>query len=118
MSDVHVAVGALLMPAFGALAVGAGLLSWFRASPHIAQLARRALLAVGVAVAAIGAALALRGSAPDEWLHWLYGALLLAVMLAPAALTHPSTDRRLESLSVAVAAAVAAVLAWRLGASG
>lgn len=118
MTDVHATLGTVLMPAFVALALGAGIAAWRRASPDAVQLVRRILLAVAVAVAAIGLALAVRGSAPDEWLHWLYGVLLVAVLLGPAAIALAGADRRREALAVAGAAALAAVLAWRLGASG
>ena len=117
MTGVHAVVGAVLVPALGVLALVAGFAAARRAPAPWTDRVRQAILGIVVAEAAVGLALAVRGAAPAEWLHWLYGGLLVAVLLAPAALDDRiGEDRRVPAI-VAVLG-IATLLAWRLGASG
>jgi hypothetical protein len=117
MIGVHAAVGAVLLPILGVLTLVVGFVAARGVAAPWTDRARQALLGLVVAEVAIGLALAFRGAAPAEWLHWLYGGLLVAVLLAPAALDERiGADRRVPAIAVVLA--VATVLAWRLGASG
>ena len=80
------------------------------------DVARRVVLALLVALAALGLVLALRGASPAEWIHWLYGVAILATLLAPGAARFDAP--RAQSAALAAAAFVAALLSWRLWASG
>jgi cation transport ATPase len=117
MTGLHSAVGVALLGALAVLGLAAGIASLRHATARWADRARQIALAVVVAEGAVGLALAFRGAGPAEWLHWLYGGILVLVLLAPAALEERiAADRRTPVL--ALAAVAATVLAWRLGASG
>jgi hypothetical protein len=78
--------------------------------------ARRILLGLVVAQAAIGLALAARGAAPAEGIHWLYGVAVIVVLLAPSSLEPASAGARRAVLVAGTL--LAAVFAWRLWGSG
>lgn len=78
---------------------------------------RRAALVVLVAQASIGLALAVRGGGPSELLHWIYGAVVVGVLLLPGMLEATTAPGR-RSWALAAGCAVGVVLVWRLGASG
>jgi hypothetical protein len=86
-----------------------------RDSPAL-EWARRIALGVVVADAAIGLAVAVRGGAPSEWIHWVYAVVIGLVLLAPGALR--DVGPRARSGSLALCSAIAAAMAWRLWGSG
>jgi hypothetical protein len=117
MSQLHGAAGSVLLGASVALALTAlGAAVAGGAPPWLDRL--RVALAVGiVAQAAIGLALALRGAGPAEAIHWVYGAVLIAVPVAIGALA-ASVPARVRTGALAGGATVMAFLAWRLAATG
>jgi len=103
--------GALVVLALSALATLRGAL------PGWLDTSRRVVLGLLVAEAALGLALALRGSAPAEPIHWVYGAAAIVVLLLAGALVErdgmPS-----RGAALVVASGVGALLAWRLWGTG
>lgn len=85
--------------------------------PAALEWLRRAALVVVVAQASIGLALAVRGSGPSELLHWIYGAVVVGVLLAPGALEATTAPGR-RSWALAAGSIIGVVLVWRLWASG
>ncbi len=86
-------------------------------APEALELLRRAALVVLVAQAAIGLALAVRGTGPSELLHWVYGTVVIAVLLLPGAMPEDRAPA-MRSWALAASSAVGAILLWRLWASG
>lgn len=115
MRDLHVLAAPLLVLALLVTAGVAAALAVRGRPPGPLDVVRKVLLGVTAAQAAIGMALALRGSAPAEWIHWLYGPAIVAALLVPGGLVLPPARR---SGALAVAALFAALIAWRLWASG
>ena len=103
--------GALVVLAVAAVATMRGAL------PGWLDGARRVVLALLVAEAALGLALALRGLAPAEPIHWVYGAAVIVLLLVPGALVHRAGMPRPGAV-MAVASGLAALLAWRLWGTG
>jgi hypothetical protein len=117
VARLHAIAGVPLVVGLVAFALVAAVMAAARRpAPGTFDLARRLLLGVIVAVAALGLALSLRGAAPTEGIHWLYGPLLVATLLVPAAVRVDSD--RTQSAVLAASGAIAAVLAWRLWSSG
>lgn len=117
MTEIHALVGPLLMVLLGAMAVAATAAVLLDRSAEILEWLRRGLLALVVAQAAIGLALATRGSGPDEGIHWLYGVVIVLALLLPGSL-RTDLPARQRTGAVAAGAFLAVLLAWRLGASG
>ena len=118
VTRLHTAPGLLLLAALALLGVTAGVLAALDRPPAAwLETARRVLLAVLVAEAALGLVLALRGSAPDEGIHWLYGGAIIVALLVPGSLWTDGSAR-LRSTVFAVSATAAALFAWRLWGSG
>lgn len=105
------------MAALAGLAIAAAILAALDRDARLVEWARRVALGLLVAEAALGLALAFRGAAPDEWIHWLYGVAIVVVLLLPGGL-RPELPARARSGAVALGSAVAAAIAWRLWASG
>lgn len=117
MIELHAAIGPAITAALLLLSVAA--LASLRLPRLVSPVdaARRASLAVLAAQVAVGAALAARGAAPAEGIHWVYGALIVAALLIPGMLpADTGTGRRAATL--AGASLFSVVMAWRLGASG
>lgn len=117
MNQLHALVGPILLLGTLGLAVAAAVAASRNALPPALDVVRRALLGLVVAEAAIGLALAVRGNAPAEGIHWLYGVAIVAALLVPGML-RPELPSARRSAAVAVGAGFAAIMAWRLGASG
>jgi hypothetical protein len=113
--ELHVLAAPLLVVVLLVTAGVAAALAVSGRPPGRLDVVRRVLLGVTVAQAAIGLALALRGSAPAEWIHWLYGPAIVAALLLPGGLVLSPARR---SGALAVALLFAALIAWRLWASG
>lgn len=117
MSGLHAAAWpavAIGLTVIAVIAVASALVDRF---PPTLDWLRRAALVVLVAEASIGLALAVRGAGPAELLHWIYGAVVVAVVLAPSAAA-PGTAPGRRSWMVAGGSAIGAILVWRLWASG
>ena len=106
-------LGLLLVPG---LVIGA-LALVDRRLPAAFEPMRRVALALLVIEAALGLVLAFRGMAPAETIHWLYGGLILLVLLLPGSVA-PAATQRVRTGIVAGSWLLAAVLAWRLWGSG
>ena len=107
--------GPLLPLALLAVAGGAAVLAVAGRPPGALDTVRKVVLGVVAAQAAIGLAIAFRGAAPAEWIHWLYGPAIVVALLVPGGLALPPAR---QSGALCLAALFAALLAWRLWASG
>lgn len=117
MTELHAAAWPTVGVGLALLALAALVAAVAGRAPAALEWMRRAALVLIVAQAAIGLALAVRGAAPGELLHWVYGIAILIVLLVPGSLPqHTSAARR--SWALAVGSLVAVVLTWRLWASG
>lgn len=118
VTRLHSAPAVLLVATLALLGVIAGVLAALDRPPAAwLETVRRVLLAVLVAEAALGLVLALRGSAPHEGIHWLYGGAIIVALLVPSALWTDGTAR-LRSSVFAASSIAAALFAWRLWGSG
>ena len=117
VTQLHAVIGPIVLALVALLALGAAVLAARGRSPESVEWVRRVILGIVVGEAAIGLALAVRGSGPSEAIHWLYGGVIVLALLVPGALRAdlPAAQR---SSALAVGASLAAVIAWRLGASG
>lgn len=118
MTGLHAAAWPLLGVALLGLAAVSAIAAMRNRAPEVLDLLRRAALVVLVAQAAIGLALAVRGTGPSELLHWVYGAVVLAVLLLPGATMTDEWAPAMRSWALAAGSAVGAILVWRLWASG
>lgn len=117
MTDVHALIGPVLLVVLGGFAAVATAAAVRGSAPAWLDTLRRVVLGAVVAQAAIGLALAVRGNEPREWLHWVYGVAVGAALLVPGML-RPELSERRRATALAVGAALAVVLAWRLSATG
>lgn len=117
MTGLHAAAWPLLGVALLGLAGVSAAAAARNRAPAALDLLRRAALVVLVAQAAIGLVLALRGGGPRELLHWIYGAVVIAVLLAPGTMYEDGPPAR-RSWALAAGSGVGAILVWRLWASG
>ena len=117
VTELHGVIGSAIMVLLAVLAAVAAILAFRGQPPTLLELPRRAALAIIVADAAIGLALAVRGGSPAEGIHWLYGVAIVLALLGPGAL-RPELSAQKRSGALAVGALLATALAWRLGASG
>jgi len=118
VARLHSLPGAALLVALAVLSASAATLWLLRREPAPwLDGARRVLLAAVVVEAALGLALALRGAAPAEAIHWVYGAVIVVALLLPATALADRAPRRRTGL-LAGAALLATFMAWRLIGSG
>lgn len=117
MTGIHAAAAPALIACLAILAIVSGACVAAGRGHGAVEWARRGLLAVVAAQAAVGLALAHRGGMPAEWIHWLYGPAIIATLLLPGALRDDLPVER-RTGAVAVSSVLAALLAWRLWASG
>lgn len=117
MTGLHAAAWPLLALALLSLASVSATAAMRNRAPAALELLRRAALVLLVGQAAIGLALAVRGSGPSELLHWIYGAVVIAALLMPAAMAEDRPPA-MRSWALAGGSAVGAILVWRLWASG
>ena len=114
LARLHTLPGLVLAAGLAVLAIMSGVMAVL---DRPLDFARRVLLGIIVAEAAVGLVLALRGAEPDEWIHWLYGGIIIAALLLPATLVTNGTPRS-RSAALAGAAGLAAIFAWRLWGTG
>jgi len=117
MSDLHAAGWPLFAIGLAFLGVAAAIAAVRDRWPAALEWSRRAALVALVAQASIGLALAARGAAPGELLHWIYAAILIGVLLVPGSLPAEVAGAR-RSWTLAAGSAIGVVLVWRLWASG
>jgi hypothetical protein len=117
VTQLHAAFGPIVLVLGVVLAVAAGVLAARGRSPESVEWVRRVTLGIIVVGAAIGLALAVRGSGPAEAIHWVYGVVIVVLLMLPGSLRADMPPAQ-RSGALAVGASLAAVLAWRLGASG
>lgn len=117
MSELHATGWPLFAIALAVLAVAAAVAALLDRWPPAIEWLRRAMLVALVAQASIGLAMVARGAAPSELLHWIYGAVVIVVLLVPGSLPAEVAAGR-RSWALAAGSAVGVVLAWRLWASG
>lgn len=115
MTELHGLAAPLLVGILAVMGAAAAALSVAGRAPGALDVARRVVLVVLVAQAAIGLALAVRGNAPSEGIHWLYGGAVLVVLLLAGSLEGTPARR---SAALAVGSVLAAALTWRLWTSG
>jgi hypothetical protein len=114
---LHGATALVVGAGLGAMAVTAAILAVLDRESRLLEWVRRGALALLVAEAALGLAIAARGGGPSEGIHWLYGGVILGVLLIPGSVPAELTPRA-KSGALALGSAIAAALAWRLWASG
>ncbi len=96
MTDIHVAVGIVLL-ALNGLAAAWGGIAYLRGIPSVSYwYVLRAAQASIVVQAVIGVILLARGTRPPDDLHYLYGIAPLAVMLVSEAMRYGAAERELE----------------------
>ncbi|HEX2221679.1 MAG TPA: hypothetical protein VHK06_04070 [Candidatus Limnocylindria bacterium] len=117
MSGVHAGVGPLLAVGLLVLAVLAAAAALTGRAGAWVERVRLLALAVVVGESAIGLALALRGAAPSEWIHWPYAVAAGVALLLPGMLRSELTPTR-RAAAVALAAVFALAMSWRLTATG
>lgn len=118
MGQLHATIGFLILLAGLLFAVAGAIVAWLGhgGDVWIARL-RLWLEAVLVVQVVIGALVFLTGARPTEWLHLVYGVVILAVI--PLATTFASdAPPRARSGVLAVAGVVILLLAWRLLSTG
>lgn len=117
MTGLHGATALAVVAALSAMALAAAILAVLDRESRMLEWARRGALGLLVAEAAVGLATAARGGGPSEGIHWLYGFVILGVLLIPGSVP-PELAPRARSGALALGSAIAAALAWRLWASG
>lgn len=117
MSELHAAAWPSLAIGLAVVAVIAAVSGLRGRWPASLEWLRRAALVLLVAQGGIGLALAVRGAAPGELLHWIYGVVIVAVLLMPGSLP-PKTTAGRRSWILAGGSTIGVILVWRLAASG
>jgi hypothetical protein len=117
VTALHGVTAPAAIAALGAMAVAAAILAVLDRQSRILEWARLGVLALLVAEAALGLAIAVRGGGPGEGIHWLYGAVIVVVLLVPGGVGHELAPRA-RSGALALGSGIAAAVAWRLWASG
>lgn len=117
MSALHAGAWPIVAVGLAGIAGFAAVAAVRNRFPAALEWLRRGALVVVVAQASIGLALAVRGAGPSEPLHWVYGAVVVGLLLVPGALEATTAPGR-RSLALAAGSIVGVVLVWRLWASG
>ena len=117
MSGLHAGAWPIVAVGLAAIAGVAAVAAIRDRFPAPLEWLRRTALVVLVAQASVGLAIAVRGEGPSELLHWIYGAVVVGVLLAPGALAPDGPPGR-RAWALAAGSAVGVVLVWRLWASG
>ena len=117
MSQLHGALGAVVLGTSALLALAAVGTSILDRWPRWLDGLRLLISGLAVAAAASGLALAMNGSEPSQAIHWLYGAVIVAVPVI-AASVDLGESARVRSTAFGVAGVLMALIAWRLASSG
>ncbi len=118
MAQWHATLGMVVVTAALLFTLSAAIIAWLDRGGHdwIVRL-RWAVEALLVIQVGIGALTYVAGSRPGEWLHLVYGIVILAVL--PLASTFASeAPPRARSWVLAVGGLVIVLLAWRLLSTG
>jgi hypothetical protein len=117
MSELHAAAGTGLLAGAAAFAVVGAILALLDAAPAWLDWLR-VVLAVALALqAAIGLLVLIGGRGPNEQIHWLYGAVIVAVPVLAGSFVEEAPPRPRAAV-YALAGLIVAALAWRLAATG
>lgn len=117
MSQLHAAVGMVVLGTsaiFALLALASGALD--RSPPWLDRL-RLAIAVLAVVAAATGVVLALNEQGPSETIHWLYGAVIVALPVMAAGVD-VGDSTHLRAAAYGVAGIIMALIAWRLAGTG
>ena len=117
MTQLHAALGLAVIGMSVLFALAAFASNAMDRSPRWLDGARLVIAVLAVTGASTGLALALTGKAPSEWIHWLYGVLIVAAPVM-AGSVDLGASARARSIGFGVAGVVMALIAWRLAASG
>jgi hypothetical protein len=117
MSELHAAAATWLLAGALAFAVIGGVMAGLDRAPRWLEWLRIALITVLAIQAATGLLVAASGGTPAEQIHWLYGAVIVAVPVLAAQFVAEAPPRP-KAAVYALAGVLVAVLAWRLGATG
>jgi hypothetical protein len=117
MSELHAAAGTGLLAGAAGFAIIGGILAALDRAPVWLDWLRAAL-AVALALQAVtGLLLLISGRGPAEQIHWLYGAVIVAVPVLAGSFVEAAPPRPRAAV-FALAGVLVAVLAWRLAATG
>ena len=117
MSQLHAALGIAVIGTSVLFAMAALAASAMKQLPRWLDAVRLVIAGLAVTAASTGLALALTDTRPSEWIHWLYGVLIVAAPVMAGSLDF-GTSARVRSIGLGVAGVVMALIAWRLAASG
>ena len=117
MSQLHAALGLAVIGASVLFALAAFASNALDRSPRWLDRARLVIAGLAVTGASTGFALALTRTGPSEWIHWLYGVLMVAVPVMAGSVDF-GTSARVRSIGFGVVGVAMALIAWRLAASG
>lgn len=117
MSQLHAAVGAVVLGTSALLAIAAFAAVILDRSPRWLDGIRLMISALAVTGAATGLALGVTGQGPSEGIHWLYGAVIVALPVTAASIDL-GDSARVRSTAFGVAGVLMALIAWRLASSG
>jgi hypothetical protein len=117
MSQLHAALGIAVIGASVLFALAAFAANAMDRSPRWLDGVRLVIAGLAVTGASTGLALALTGTGPSEWIHWLYGVLIVAVPVMAGSMTLGGSSR-VRSIGLGAAGVIMALIAWRLAASG
>lgn len=117
MTQLHALASTGLLAALVGYALLSAGMAVTRRAPRWLDTLRLALVATLVAQSGIGAALAVSGAGPAEWLHWLYGAAAVGVLLLAGTFSADASPRPRLAV-VAVASLFSVAMIWRLSVTG
>jgi hypothetical protein len=117
VTRLHAVAGPALLVGLAVLAIACAILALLDRAPRVLEALRLVALALLVAQGVLGLVLVLRGDGPREFLHWIYGVAIVVVLLLPGGLD-PAPSARVRSGTLAGAAAIGVLLAWRLWSTG
>ena len=117
MSQLHAALGVVVLGTSAIFALVAfGMSALDRPLPWLERF-RLAIAGLAVGAAATGVARALTGQGPSETIHWLYGAVIVALPVIAAGI-EVGESARMRSAAYGLAGVVMALIAWRLASTG
>ena len=117
MSQLHAALGVAVLGTSAMFALVAfGMSALARPLPWLERF-RLATAGLAVGAAATGVARALNGHGQSETIHWLYGAVIVAVPVMAAGID-VGESTRVRSAVYGLAGVVMALIAWRLASTG
>ena len=117
MSQLHAALGIAVIGTSVLFALATVAAYATGRSPKWLDGIRLVIAGLAVTAASTGLALALTSTGPSEWIHWLYGVLIVATPVMAGSVGLDATARA-RSIGLGAAGVIMALIAWRLAASG